>query len=216
MREFLAGWLTKCAEENDYLLITGDLGFGVFDEFRSVHPNRFLNAGVAEQSMMSLAAALSDFSNRTFVYSIGNFASLRCLEQIRNDICYMEKKVTIVSVGSGFSYGAQGYTHHAIEDIAATRSLANLDVYSPCDSIELAMVLDSISRSNSPSLLRLGRGGEVNIHKNSIPENQNFPIEIASGTDGVVLFHGPIGVEVLEAIRKLKTHGFSITALSCP
>jgi transketolase len=216
VREFLADWLTEKAETDDYYLITGDLGFGVFDEYRKANPERFFNAGVAEQSMMSMASALSEFSQRTFVYSIGNFASLRCLEQIRNDVAYMKKKVTIISVGSGFSYGAQGYTHHAIEDIAASRVLANLEIYSPCDYFELALVLERIKESNNPSLLRLGRGGEEKIHHSFLPVNQEFPIEVVSGSHGAVLFHGPIGVEVMKAIRKLGSNGFSLSAISCP
>jgi len=216
VRDVIANWLTKNAEKEDYYLITGDLGFGVFDEFRSTHPNRFFNAGVAEQSMMSMAGSFSEFSRRTFVYSIGNFASIRCLEQIRNDIAYMKKRVTIVSVGSGFSYGTQGYTHHAIEDIAATRPLTNLEIYSPCDSFELSVVLEEIGRSSHPSLLRLGRGGEGNIHDLPLTSDQKFPLEVKSGVDGAILFHGPVGVEVLKAIGILKNDGFSVAAISCP
>jgi hypothetical protein len=103
-------------------------------------PNQFINAGVNEQAMMGMAAGIASTGKRVFVYSIGNFPTLRCLEQIRNDICLMNNPVVVVSVGAGYAYGPQGYTHHALEDIAVIRALPNIQVVIPADPIEAKLV----------------------------------------------------------------------------
>lgn len=216
MRNTFARWVTSEAEIINSFLISGDLGFGVFEEFRKLHPNRFINAGVAEQSMIGIASGLSGLVGRIFVYSIGNFASLRCLEQIRNDVSYMNSKVTIVSVGSGFSYGAQGYTHHAIEDIAALRAIPNLEIYCPADEIELENILNEIKKSETPSFIRLGRGNEPRIHDPSAMIDISAPIKISEGNDGIIFFSGPIGNEALKARDKLRESGISPSIFSCP
>jgi len=216
MRSAFAEWLTKEANEMNSILVTGDLGFGVFEEFRRVHPGRFINAGVAEQSMIGMASGLSTIFGRVFVYSIGNFASLRCLEQIRNDVAYMNLRVTVVSVGSGFSYGSQGYTHHAIEDISALRAIPNLVLYSPADISELQSVLTEVKGSDSPSFLRLGRGGEPMIHEINFDLNIASPLELFSGKDGYIFFSGSIGSEVIGAQQILAEQGIFPSIYSCP
>lgn len=216
MRSAFAEWLTKEANEMNSILVTGDLGFGVFEEFRRVHPGRFINAGVAEQSMIGMASGLSTIFGRVFVYSIGNFASLRCLEQIRNDVAYMNLRVTVVSVGSGFSYGSQGYTHHAIEDISALRAIPNLFLYQPADIIELESVLTEIKQSDSPSFLRLGRGGEPKIHEMNCDLDVASPLVLSNGRDGHIFFSGPIGFEVEGARQILAGQGIFPSIYSCP
>ena len=113
-------------EFGNIILITGDLGFGVLNEFIEKYPNNFINAGVAEQNMTGIAAGLALEGKKVFTYSIANFPTLRCLEQIRNDVCYHNLDVNIISIGGGFSYGPLGMTHHATEDIAVMRTLPNL------------------------------------------------------------------------------------------
>ena len=108
----LIRFITKEAKTNKNLyLLTGDLGFGVFDEFSKEFPNQFVNVGVAEQNMTTIACGLALEKNKVFTYSIGNFSTLRCLEQIRNDICYHDVDVTVITVGAGFSYGQLGISH---------------------------------------------------------------------------------------------------------
>ena len=124
MREHFIRRLYDLAGENPRItLVTGDLGFGVFNEFRDSFPSQFINAGVAEQNMTGLATGLALEGRIVFTYSIGNFPTLRCLEQIRNDACYHMANVKVVSIGGGFSYGALGVSHHATEDLAIMRSL---------------------------------------------------------------------------------------------
>ena len=112
-------------------MLTADLGFGVFEELETKHPNQYINVGVAEQNMVGVATGLSMEGFRTLTYSIGNFPTLRCLEQIRNDACYHEINLTIVGMGGGFSYGPLGMSHHATEDLSIMRSLPNMKVVAP-------------------------------------------------------------------------------------
>jgi transketolase len=131
MRDAFVRTLLMEAEKNpNLILISGDLGFGVLDEFRIKLPKQFINSGVNEQSMMSMAAGIASTGKRVFVYSIGNFSTLRCIEQIRNDVCLMNNPVVVVSVGAGYSYGSMGYTHHALEDIVPTNLRLDADGWS--------------------------------------------------------------------------------------
>lgn len=140
--------------------MTGDLGFSVLEKIADHLKDKFLNVGIAEANMMSLAAAIANDGRKVFTYSIVPFTSFRCLEQIRNDICYHDCDVTIIGVGVGYGYGYLGPSHHAIDDARVMASIANLAVYSPNDCRELAVVMDEIIKSKKPKYLRLGKGGE--------------------------------------------------------
>jgi transketolase len=200
-------------KDSRIILITGDLGFGVLDDFANKLPNQYVNAGVTEQSMMSVAAGLASQGFRPFVYSIANFPIFRCFEQIRNDVSYMENPVTIVAVGAGLSYGNLGYSHHAIEDIAAIRSLSNFEIYSPCDSKEVEISLDLIMESHMPSYLRLGKGGEKVISDQTL-SNLNLKQGIVN-SQGAIVFTGSIGSRVLQAKKILELKGLSPQIISC-
>ena len=200
-------------KDSSIILITGDLGFGVLDDFANKLPNQYINAGVTEQSMMSMAAGLASQGFRPFVYSIANFPIFRCFEQIRNDVSYMENPVTIVAVGAGLSYGNLGYSHHAIEDIAAIRSLSNFTIHSPCDSKEAELSLELIMSSPKPAYLRLGKGGEIGISDKTLSN-----LGIRSGnvnSHGSILFTGAIGSRVLQAKGILEKRGISPQIISC-
>ena len=119
----------EAAADERVWLLTGDLGYSVLERFAGAFPQRYVNVGVAEQNLAGIAAGLARCGKIPFMYSIANFPTLRCLEQIRNDICYHEGNVKIVAVGGGFTYGAQGYTHHGIEDLAIMRALPNMTVF---------------------------------------------------------------------------------------
>ena len=132
MRDTFVSELQRLAYDNpQIILITGDLGFGVLMKFSESLPDQFINAGVAEQNMTGLASGMALDGKIVFTYSIANFNTLRCLEQIRNDACYHELNVNIISVGGGFSYGPLGYSHHATEDVSILRSIPNLKVFTP-------------------------------------------------------------------------------------
>lgn len=216
MRNTFASELLNAAKADpQIILITGDLGFGVFDEFRHELPNQFINSGVAEQSMMGMASGLASQGFRPFVYSIANFPTFRCLEQIRNDISYMKNPVTIVSVGAGMGYGAHGYSHHAIEDIAIMRVFKDIDIYSPSDPEETVFCLDKIMKSSSPAYLRLGKGGEINLKESFGFQHLNSARE-AKDVKGLVFWTGSIGSEVLKAKQELEHEGIIVSAHSFP
>ena len=132
--------ITKLAETDERIIIVnGDLGFGVLEKFRDKFPDRYFNVGIAEQNMTSVAAGLALEGNMVFTYSIGNFPTLRCIEQIRNDVCYHNANVKVLAVGGGFPYGDLGMTHHATEDIAMMRALPNMKVFVPADAVEAVL-----------------------------------------------------------------------------
>jgi transketolase len=165
MRAAFFNTLLKLAERDERIhFVVGDLGFGVVEPFARRFPDRFLNAGVAEQNMTGVAAGLALCGKIVFTYSIGNFSTIRCLEQIRNDICYHKADVKIVSVGGGFSYGPLGMTHHAVEDLAIMRVLPSMVVVAPGDPFEVEQATRALVARPGPAYLRLGRAGEPRLH----------------------------------------------------
>lgn len=213
---FVKTLLAEAKVDPNVVLITGDLGFGVLEEFEKELPSQFINSGVAEQSMIGLASGIASTGKRVFVYSIGNFPTIRALEQIRNDVCYMNNPVVIVAVGSGYSYGSQGYTHHALEDIAAMRSLPNMNVVSPADPVETEVLTRFLVKDRSPSYLRLGRSGEKVLNRNIPDIVEGRFNRIFSGEDGVILFTGSIGGNVIAAREALMSRGIEISIYSVP
>ena len=158
MRTAFVNTLIELAEkdENIYLL-TGDLGFSVLEGFIQKFPERFINCGVAEQNMMGVAAGLALSGKKPYVYSIIPFVTMRCFEQVRNDICYQNLDVKIVGVGSGLAYGFLGATHHAIEDIAILRVLPNMTILSPGDPTEARELTLKSYQTKNPTYLRLNK-----------------------------------------------------------
>ena len=137
MRDNFINVLTDLAKnDKEIVLLTGDLGFGVFEKFESSFPDQYFNVGVAEQNMIGLATGLALEGKKVVTYSIGNFGILRCLEQIRNDACYHDVNITVIANGGGFSYGSLGMSHHTTEDLAILRALPNMSVIAPCTTNE--------------------------------------------------------------------------------
>jgi transketolase len=170
MRNTFISHLIKSAKENDKIvLIVGDLGYSVVEEFEKQFPTRFYNAGISEQSMASMAAGLASEGFHVFIYSIANFPTFRCAEQIRNDIDYHNLPVTIVSVGSGVGYGHLGYSHHGLQDYALMRSFPNMLIASPGDIMECRACIKYLIKNPQPSYLRLDKSSTYSIH-NKIPE----------------------------------------------
>lgn len=213
---FVQTLLEEAQKDPNVVLITGDLGFGVLEKFESALPNQYINAGVAEQAMLGLAAGMASTGKRVFVYSIGNFPTVRALEQIRNDICYMNNPVVIVSVGAGYSYGSQGYTHHALEDIAVMRALPGMNVVTPADPYETVELTRYLVKDRKPGYLRLGRSGERQINANPPKLSEGNLNLIANGKDGSILFTGSIGVYVMEAKKSLLEEGIDVGVFSAP
>ncbi len=204
MRNAFIRGLTALAERDDRVVfLTGDLGYKLFDDFAERFPGRFLNAGVAEQNMVGVAAGLALEGFRPFVYSIATFATLRCLEQIRDDVCYNGLAVTVVGVGGGFSYGANGPTHHATEDLAVMRALPNMTVVAPGDPVEAELAVAALP--DAPSYLRLGRAGDPVVHESPPEFSVGRAITVREGDDCALLSTGgmlPTAVEAAELLAE--------------
>ena len=177
---FINELVIQAETDSSLFLVVGDLGYSVVEPFANQFPDRFLNAGVAEQNMTTVAAGLASEGYHVFTYSIANFSTLRCLEQIRNDICYHNLSVTVVAVGGGVAYGNLGYSHHAVQDIAALRSMPNMTVLSPADPGEAAGCVRYAIDKRRPSYLRLGKAGEKILHPTQLISNG--PILVREGT----------------------------------
>ncbi|MCX6432470.1 MAG: transketolase [Actinobacteria bacterium] len=206
----------KAADDPNIMLLVGDLGFGVVADFGDTYPKQFLNCGVAEQSMVGIAAGMAASGRRPFVYSIANFPTLRPLEQIRNDICYHGLSVTIVSVGAGLAYGSLGYTHHAVEDISILRSLPGMRVFSPADALECNAAVDEILATPGPAYLRLGKNREPLVNPTQPDLSRGEPILIRDGSDVTLIAAGPIITQALEVAENLVASGVSVRVVSCP
>ena len=165
MRNAFIDELVGLAEVNENIvLVVGDLGFSVIEPFAKRFPKRFFNAGVAEQNMMGLSAGLASEGFHVFVYSIANFPTFRCAEQIRNDVDYHKLSVTVVAVGGGLAYGNLGYSHHAVQDYALIRTMPNMLIAAPGDPMEVRACMRYLVKNPQPSYLRLGKAGEPCIH----------------------------------------------------
>jgi transketolase len=217
MRKTFIEELYNIAKNNkDIFLIVGDLGFGVVETFMNGLPDQFINVGVAEQNMTGLAAGIAMSGKIVITYSIGNFPIIRCLEQIRNDICYHDLPVIITSVGGGYAYGALGVSHHNTEDIAIMRALPNMAVIVPSDPLEAEYAVSALIEYKKPAYLRLGRDKEPIIHNNKIKFEIGKAIEISKGKDITIFSAGSILYNVLKAADALNLAGISAGVISMP
>lgn len=195
MRNTFIKELVQHARTNERIaLIVGDLGFSVVEPFAEEFPDRFINAGVAEQNMTGIAAGMASEGYHVFTYSIANFPLFRCAEQIRNDIDYHNLPVTIVSVGGGLAYGNLGYSHHAVQDFAFIRSMPNMLIAAPGDPQEMSVCLDYLVKNPQPSYLRINKSGEPNLYENkpsAQPGNINL-IKKLSHPDKLLLTTGAV------------------------
>ncbi|GBQ85683.1 transketolase [Gluconacetobacter johannae DSM 13595] len=218
MRSVVAEGLVALAEADERVwLLTGDLGFSVMEPFAARFPDRFINVGIAEQNMAGIAAGLAMTGRKVFCWSIVNFAVIRCLEQIRNDIVAHGADVTVIGIGGGFAYGSHGYTHHGVEDLAMTRVLPGITVAVPADPAEAAWVLAALGRQGGPAYLRLNKGGEPTLHETSLDAVPFGPMLcLRPGRDGAFLATGPVTGEALAAASLLAGQGIDMGVWSVP
>ncbi|HSX40817.1 MAG TPA: transketolase C-terminal domain-containing protein [Candidatus Saccharimonadales bacterium] len=215
MRIAFVKTLTEAAKNNkNIMLITGDLGYSVFEEFIKKFPKQFINAGVAEQNMTGLAAGLAMEGKIPFIYSIVPFVTMRNFEQIRNDICYQNLNVKIVGVGAGFSYGPYGHTHHGLEDIGILRTLPGLTIFSPGDPIETSFVVKESLKIKTPVYIRLGRAGEPAVHGNNSQFKKGSGFVITKGKDITLIATGTMLYTGAEVAKILSQKGISVRLVS--
>jgi len=217
MRDTFVKTLLEIAKKDkNVYIITGDLGFGVLKPFWDELPDQIINAGIAEQNMTSIAAGLAMQGKIVYTYSIGNFPTLRCIEQIRNDCAYHNANVKIVCVGGGFVYGSLGMSHHATEDISMMRALPDVTVMAPGDLVEAACATKAIYETPGTCYLRLGRGGEKQIHESINDFEIGKAIKIRDGKSVAVFSTGAIFDEVDEACKALEKEGIVPTVYTFP
>ncbi len=207
--------LMQAAERDERIhLVVGDLGFGVVESFAARFPNRYLNVGVAEQNLTGIAAGMALSGKVVFTYSIANFPTLRCLEQVRNDVCYHRANVKIVAVGGGFAYGALGMTHHAVEDLAILRALPEMVVVAPGDPLEAEAATHAVAERAGPCYLRLGRAGEPMIHKPNTPFRLGKAIRVRNGNASTLISTGGMLETAVSVAEALSERGIAIRVLS--
>ena len=203
MRNAFASELTKLAKEReDICLLSGDIGNRMFDNFKENAPNRFINCGIAEANMMSMAAGMALSGLRPFVYTITPFTTTRCLEQIKIGLAYHQASVVVIGTGSGLSYAELGPTHHSFEDMAILNSIPEIRVLAPCDQNELIYFMRESINLNGPTYIRIGKKGEPQLNFSNIQIGKAN--ELVEGDKFLILCLGPIISEAIEAAKKLK------------
>lgn len=217
MRNAVMQEIGKLAKRDDRIIaVTADLGYSVLEQFAERFPDRFFNVGISEQLMTSAAAGMALSGNIVFTYSIGNFATLRCIEQIRNDVCYHDANVKIIAVGGGFAYGQLGMSHHMTEDIAMMRTLPDMRVLVPADPEEAIACVQYAAETDGPCYIRLARRGEPVLYQ----KTSSFDIAkiqpAVTGDAAALLVCGPLLKNAIEAAEKLKAGGISVSVYSVP
>lgn len=215
MRNAFAEELVRVAEQvPQTVLLSGDIGNRLFDEFKKRFPKRFFNCGVAEANMMGMAAGMACGGLRPVVYTIVPFATTRCLEQIRVDVCYHRQPVLIVGVGGGLSYANLGATHHSCEDIAFMRLLPNMTVICPGDRCETRLALRAAVEHEGPVYLRLGKKGEPDVHQQPPKFEIGRAITVRPGEDVTFVVTGNLLPLATDAHQLLKQQGIAAGVVS--
>lgn len=217
MRTAFIEELVRLADHDDRIwLVCGDLGYTVLEVFADRFPRRYLNAGVAEQNMTGIAAGLAMTGKIVFTYSIANFPVMRCLEQIRNDVCYHNLSVKIVAVGGGLAYGNHGYTHHGVEDLAVMSAMPNMVVAAPGDPVEARAITRIVAERAGPAYLRLGKAGEPVLHVEENAMCYGKASVMRYGNDLTLVSIGGMLANTLCAADKLTEAGRSVRVVSMP
>lgn len=217
MRIAFVQTLTEMAKRNKkIILLTGDLGFSVFEEYQKSCLHQYFNCGVAEQSMTGIAAGLAVEGKIPIIYSIVPFVTMRNFEQIRNDICYQDLNVKIVGVGAGFSYGPYGHTHHALEDVGILRTLPNLVILTPGDPVEVRLATSAMLEYNGPVYLRIGKAGEPIIHQKKPDFRIGKGIVVQDGREVTLFASSTMLARGLEVAKTLESKRISTRLVSMP
>ena len=214
MRDAMMRSLIDLAKsDKNVMLLTGDLGFGVFEKFEENFSKQFINVGVAEQNMVGIASGLALEGKIVFTYSIGNFPTLRCLEQIRNDACYHELNINIIAAGGGFSYGGLGMSHHATEDFSIMRALPDVTVVSPCTSWEAGQAVKALAMSPGVGYIRIDKSKTEEPNELDLFKLGKARL-LREGNDFTIITAGGIAEEAIEASESLSLKGIECRVIS--
>lgn len=209
MRFTVVKIIYKAALRNkNIFFLTGDLGHACEEEFKKNIPNQYINTGIAEQNMMGLASGLALSGMKVFVYSISPFVTMRCFEQVKNDVCYQNLDVNIIGVGGGLIYGPYGSTHCSIEDVAVMRVLPNMKIVCPANPLEAEQLTRQILNMSGPIYLRIGRGKEpMPQGRYSVTFGKGH--QVKNGKHGAIIATGTILTECEKVIELLAIKGFN-------
>jgi transketolase len=209
MRNAFIDELVLLARQHPHIaLIVADLGYSVIEPFAEEFPDRFINAGVAEQNMTGLAAGMASEGYHVFTYSIANFPTFRCAEQIRNDVDYHKLPVTVVAVGGGLAYGPLGYSHHAVQDYALMRTMPNMLIAAPGDPMEARACMRYLVTNPGPSYLRLGKAGEPCFHEEPPNVKPGAWLEVKAGESDKTFLSTGAGLQI--AMERAKNKPYDI------
>ncbi len=193
--------------KNIYFL-TGDLGHVYEKEFKSIIPQQYLNMGLSEQNMIGVAAGLALSGMKVFAYSIVPFITMRCYEQIKDDLCYQDLDVTLIGIGGGLIYGPYGNTHCSIEDIAVMRVLPNMKIVCPANPQDAQSLTQQLLKKRGPTYIRIGRGKESMPQKEfTVKFNKGFIVK--KGKDITIFSTGTILTEAEKAAQVLEEYHIS-------
>lgn len=215
MRTVFNNTLLELAERNkNIFLVLADIGYGEIEPFAEKFPDRFFNVGVSEQNMTGIATGIALNGNIVFTYSIANFPTLRCFEQIRNDVCYHKANVKIIAIGGGLAYGPLGVSHHATEDLSVMRALPNMVVVAPGDLVEAELLTRAIVEWDGPCYMRCGYKGETVLHKSRPDLKIGKAITIRNGNDLTLIATGEMLPTSLEIADELDKKGIDARVIS--
>jgi len=207
--------IKKLMDENVKIcLLTCDMGIILFDSIREKHPKRFINLGLCEGNMMGVASGMALTGKIPFVYTIASFATQRCFEQIKVDVCYQQANVKIIGIGAGISYSISGSTHHTISEISMLRALPNMTIVSPADQIEAEVMTETVLHHKGPTYMRLGIEGGPRIHQEKINIDIGKSVTLQSGDDVTLLSYGSLVHSTLEAAKILSKKGISARVIN--
>lgn len=216
MRAAFSDALVRLAKADpQLLLLTGDHGYALFDDFRRECPTQYINAGVAEQNMVGMAAGLARAGFRPFVYGLSAFVPIRVLEQIKLDVAHDRLPVVFIGDGAGFVYSHLGTSHQSTEDIACTRAIPNLAVYSPGDRFETTLCMERAYAAGGPVYLRLGKSDRGDVHSIPLVANDGALLQLRPGKPGAPCLIAT-GSMLRSAVNIADTHYPDAAVFSAP
>jgi transketolase len=217
MRNAFAQQLVALAAQDERIvLLSGDIGNRLFDEFKARFPKCFYNCGVAEANLIGMAAGLALSGLRPVCYTITPFITYRCMEQIRVDVCYHNAPVVIVGAGAGLAYASLGVTHHSCEEMGMLRLLPGLSILAPADQWEVRAGLRAALDHPGPVYMRIGKKGEPSVHLSEPDFAIGKAIPLRHGTRVCLLGAGTILPVALAAADLLEQWGYSAAVFSIP
>ena len=217
MRTAFMQTLIQAAQQDPNLyLLVGDVGFSVIEEFQQKFQHRYINAGIAEQSMIGLAAGLAMAGKNVFVYSIVPFVTMRCFEQVRDDLCYQNLPVKIVGTGAGLDYGSLGGTHHSIEDMAIMRCIPGMTVLAPGSFYETQALTKELCSYQGPAYLRLSRSDNAVPYATDTAVIIGSPIEIIPNAKRILITTGNMLDLGYTICKTLQAQGINLGLVSMP